>query len=71
LAVPPTLFAILFYNRNSWAEKSFQDLFGTLLEGIDVEKNGKWISATVLLIFFMRRLAIVVSMVVLEDFLWG
>ena len=57
------LAAILCCSETNGAQ--FSNRFGALTDGIETEKRSKGISVMVLFIFLLRRLAVVLSIVVL------
>ena len=71
LAVPVLLGYVLYKNVTKWNDEKFQDKFGSLFEGTDLKKNSKSTTVAVLLIFLLRRLSIVISVVALEEYVWG
>ena len=61
LALPLILAIVMYRNRTLWNDPNFRNRFGALLDGT----KGTCSAATVLLIFLLRRLTFVISVVAL------
>ena len=70
IVTAPLVVYIHFRKMDQWTEQSFQDKFGTLLEGVRVEDNStrkyKVLILTHLSIFFVRRIIFVFALFILE-----
>ena len=70
--IPIILFIYLDSNIKSWNEKEFRSSYGVLLEGTNGNKSESiWIISLVPGLFFLRRLALCLTLVFWQDFFWG
>ena len=74
LMIVPPVFSVLWWRqRENWNTEDFQAKFGSLLEGVALDKKSldtKSILA-VPIIFFARRFALVGAIILFGDFAWG
>ena len=71
--VGATLLLLIFWlcrNRNKMNDKKFKERTGALVESTNTEKK-KWSLIAVLTMFFLRRITFVMSVIFLEEFVWG
>ena len=57
-------------NRNKMNNTKFKERSGALVESTNTKTN-KWSLIAVLVMFFLRRIAFVMSAIFLEEFVWG
>ena len=69
IVIPIIILVFLYKNFDRWSEPKFRERFGTLLDGKKI-KN-KWTVIVLLVLFFVRRLVFVLSVIKLRDFLWA
>lgn len=63
------IIVFLYRNFHRWQNPKFKEKFGALLDG--KKTKSRWTVIVPLAIFFLRRLAFVLSVINLSDFLWG
>ena len=70
LAVPPLILVHLYREYEQWDDENFNRRFGTLIDGRRTNNN-RWAVILMLTLFFVRRLVFVITVIHLQDFVWG
>ena len=73
LVLAPISLIILFaFNVQNWKKEEFQNKYGALLEGGNMEiKERKWTALLIPISFFVRRIGMCVVLVFYIDFFWA
>ncbi len=64
---------VFFYARNlsNWGKKDFKAKYGSLLEGTNLKfKERKWVVLIIPSAYFLRRIAIVLTLVIWQELFW-
>lgn len=70
--IPVVLFLYLDCNISRWSDDEFKKSYGTLLEGTNSEyKGNSLIVGLVPGFFFLRRLALCLTLIFWQEFFWG
>ena len=69
LIIPILILVFLYRNFDRWQDQKFREIYGTLLDG--KKTKSKWIVIVHLMLFFLRRLVFVLTVIKLGDFLWA
>ena len=67
------VYLLFFYSikHASWPDPSFQEKVGTLLAGTNFKAQSRCLTLIIPMVFFMRRLVFVLTVIYMDDLIWG
>ena len=74
VSLVPLVFALLVcWDTKRWKEENFKEKYGAILEGTSekMQDEGRRLLFFVPLIFFMKRVSFIISVLLLKELIWG